>query len=93
MLSAPVNNWSFFKSQKRKSDIAWLRGLTERERFDIYSSLFDAIWITRRDLPGDWDEIEKRRWQRKLILRDRMVEAFKKLDVLRRESPSSHDAC
>jgi hypothetical protein len=92
MLDAPQHDWSFYEAKTRGSEAAWNRKLTTSERFDLYASLFNTIWNARRNLPGDWERVEKRRWEEKLAMRRRMVDAFHKLDELRRERSASNDA-
>jgi hypothetical protein len=92
MLDGPQRDWSYFESRKQDSDRAWIRGLTTSERFGLYSSFFDAVWTARQALPGDWERLERRRWEEKLAIRHRMVDAFTKLDKLRRERSAAHDS-
>jgi hypothetical protein len=89
---APQHDWSYYESQVRASDRDLARGLTTSERFAVYASFFDAIWTSRQQLPLDWEQLEGRRWQRKAALRRQMVEAFRKLDELRRERSSAKDS-
>jgi hypothetical protein len=92
MLTAPSHDWSYFESRTRVADAVWLRGLTPHERFEIYASLFNAVWNARQNLTGDWDRVEARRWQEKLELRNRAVDAFQKLDRLQLERSTANNA-
>jgi hypothetical protein len=91
MLDAPQHDWSYYEAKTRDSDAAWNRGLSTQERFDLYASLFNTIWNARQSLPGDWDRLDNQRWQEKLTMRRRMVDAFHKLDEFRRERSASND--
>src|SRR3954447_9129454 len=92
MLDAPQHDWSIYEAKTRDSDAAWIRGLSMKERFDLYASMFNTFWNARQSLPGDWERLDKQRWQEKLTMRRRMVDAFHKLDELRRERSASNDA-
>jgi hypothetical protein len=83
MLDAPQHDWSFYEAKTRDSDAAWIRGLSTKERFDLYASLFNTLWNARQNLPGDWERLDNQRWQEKLELRRKMVEALRKLDEYR----------
>ncbi|MEX0642116.1 MAG: hypothetical protein WD468_05415 [Pirellulales bacterium] len=85
MLDAPRQDWAAYRRLTRDSDTAWLRGLTLRDRFDLYADLFNIFWEARRRNPGDWERLDQWHWNQKLATRLRMVDAFKKLDELRRE--------
>jgi hypothetical protein len=93
MLTAPSHDWSFFEAQVRLADAEWLRQLTERDRAELTSSLFNTIWNARQNVSGDWDRLDARRWQEKLELRRRTVDAFQKLDQFRRERSAANDTC
>jgi hypothetical protein len=85
MLDAPRQDWAFFEERARPVEAAWLRGLTTDERFALYNDMFNVIWQARRNLEGDWERLDDLRWQQKLALRLRMVEAFQKMDQHTRE--------
>jgi hypothetical protein len=93
MLDAPQHDWSFYEAQTRESQATWFREQTLQERFDLYASLFNTLWSARQNLPGDWERLERQRWQEKLELRRRMVSAFQKLDDLRRERSTANHPC
>jgi hypothetical protein len=91
MLDAPQHDWAFYESKTRDSNAAWNRGLSMKERIDLYASLFNTIWNARQSLPRDWERLDNQRWQEKLSLRRRMVDAFHKLDEFRRDRSASND--
>lgn len=85
MSFAPQHDWSYVESRSRESEAARLRSTTLAERFAVYADMYNMLWTARQSAPGDWDRLERWRWEEKLALRGRMVEAFTKLDQLRRE--------
>jgi hypothetical protein len=91
MLDAPRHDWSFYEAVTRESNNEWIRGLTTAERFALCASMFNAIWNARQSIPGDWLELDRHRWQEKRAMRGRMLEAFRKLDDLRREQSAGND--
>jgi hypothetical protein len=91
MLDAPQHDWHFYEVQTRASEAEWIRGLTTAERFALYASLFNTIWNARQNLPGDWERLEAQRWQEKLELRRRMIDAFRELDELHRERSAANN--
>jgi hypothetical protein len=91
MLDAHQHDWSYYEAKTRDSDAAWNRELSTSERFDIYASLFNTIWNARQTLPRDSERLDNQRWQEKLAMRRRMVDAFYKLDEFRRERSASND--
>jgi hypothetical protein len=91
MLDAPQHDWTFYDAKTRDCDAAWNRGLSTSERFDLYASLFNTIWNAQQDLPRDSERLDSHRWQEKLAMRRRMVDAFHKLDEIRRERSASND--
>lgn len=92
MLTAPSHDWSYYESRARAADAELLPGPTAHERFELYASLFNAIVNARQSISGDWDRLEARRWQEKLELRNRAVDAFQKLDRLHRERSAASNA-
>jgi hypothetical protein len=92
MLDAPQHDWSFYEAKTRTSDAECLRGLTTAERFALYASLYNTIWNARQNLPGDWERLERQRWEEKLEIRRRMVDAFRKLDGFRRERSAANES-
>jgi hypothetical protein len=91
MVTAPQQNWSMYESLSRKENAEWIRSLSPTERFVIYSGLFNAVWAARRD-PEEVERLERWRWEQKLAQRMRAVEAFEKLDELRRERSAANNA-
>jgi hypothetical protein len=91
MLDAPRHDWSFYEAKSRASEAAWNRELSTSERFDLYASLFNTIWNARQNLPRDSERLDDQRWQEKLAMRRRMIDAFHKLDEIRRERSASND--
>jgi hypothetical protein len=91
MLDAPQHDWSFYDAKTRASHAEWNRRMSITERFDLYVSLFNTIWNARQNLARDSKRLDDQRWQEKLAMRDRMVDAFHKLDEIRRERSASND--
>jgi hypothetical protein len=79
MLTAPQQNWPLYQAMSIEADRAWLRGLSTAQRFAIYQGFFNAI-CNARGGGGDRQRLESSRWQEKLAIRRRMVEAFGQLD-------------
>ena len=78
---APQQNWSLYEASTQASDIAWLRALTSQERFSLYENLFDTIWAAKQNL-GNWEQLDAWNWRQKVVLRLRMVDAYRKLDLI-----------
>ncbi|HEY4232569.1 MAG TPA: hypothetical protein VGM76_04030 [Lacipirellulaceae bacterium] len=91
MLDAPQQNWAEFTSATRDENDASIRRLTAADRFSIYADLFNVIWVARGEL-GNWERLDRWRWEQKLDERRRLVAAFNKLDQLRRERTAANDA-
>jgi hypothetical protein len=91
MLDAPQHDWSFYEAKTRAVDAEWNRALSISERFELYASLFNTIWNARENLQRDSQRLDDLRWQEKLAIRERMVEAFHKRDEIRRERSASND--
>lgn len=85
MSFAPQQDWLYVESRSRESEAARLRSMTLAERFAVYADMYNMLWNTRRNLAGDWERLDQARWEEKLALRRRQVEAFTKLDQLQRE--------
>jgi hypothetical protein len=81
MADAPRQNWALYEARTAATDAVWLRSLSISDRFALYASLFNLIWSAPRD-PEALKRLECWRWQQKLALRMRMVDAFRKLDEL-----------
>ena len=92
MVDVPQQDWSLYESLAHESDVAWVRGLTLQSRFAIYEDLFSVIWNGRRDR-GNWERLDRWNWDQKLAGRQRLVEAFAKLDQLYRERAAANDSC
>jgi hypothetical protein len=84
MSFAPRQDWALFRELTRQADADWLRRLTVDERFEMYCDLFNIVREARQG-PGDWEKLDRWAWEQKVALRLRMVEAYQKLDELRRE--------
>src|SRR4029079_1019206 len=91
MLDAPQHDWNFYDAITRDCDAARNRELSTSERFDLYASLFNTIWNAQQNLPRDSERLDSHRWHEKLAIRMRMVDAFHKLDDIRRERSASND--
>jgi hypothetical protein len=89
MLDAPRHDWTYYEACTRASDREFIRALTTSERFAIYASFFDTVWRARQSLPGDWDRLERERLERKLIVRQTIVDALRKMDKLERGRSST----
>jgi hypothetical protein len=81
---APQQDWSYIESRSQESDAERLRAMTTAERFALLADMYNTNWTARQGLSGDWDQLEQWRWEEKLAERRRLVEAFQKLDQLRR---------
>jgi hypothetical protein len=92
MLDAPQHDWAYFELRKREQGCAQRALETAQDRFATYASFFDSIWMARQKLSGNWQRAEERRWNSKLAMRNRMVDAFAKLDEFRRERSVTNDA-
>jgi hypothetical protein len=79
MLTAPQQDWPLYQSMSTAADRAWLRSLSPAQRFAIYQAFFNAIHNARGG-GGDRQRLARSRWQEKLAIRRRMVEAFQQLD-------------
>jgi hypothetical protein len=90
MLDAPRQDWRAYEERTRAGNVAWLRALTAQDRFALYCDLFDLIHQSR-DPRVDLDRLEQRRWQQKLAARQRVVEAYRRLDEWR-ERTAQRDA-
>lgn len=91
MVDAPRQDWAFYEERARPANEAWLYSLTPHDRFALYADMFNMIWEARRNVDGDWERLDEWRWQQKLELRLRMVEAFQKRDELIRERTAASD--
>jgi hypothetical protein len=90
MLDAPRQDWELYRKLTMPYDIAWQRSLTPEQKFAIYQGLY-RIAMSRTG-PGDWAALDARQWQEKLARRMKEVEAYRKLDELRRERSAGSDA-
>jgi hypothetical protein len=79
-----------YESPARKENAEWIRSLSPEERFAIYEGLFDLIWTAQRD-PQETERLEHWRWELKVAQRLRAVEAFAKLDQIRRERAAANN--
>jgi hypothetical protein len=84
VMDAPRQDWEAYRRLAAASDAAWVRGLSPSERFDLYADLFDIIWKAPRD-PAQWERLERARWDAKLAIRLRLVDAFMRMDEIARE--------
>ena len=91
MITASRQDWSKYETLLRKENEAWFRGMTPQERFAIYEDLFNVIWNGRRDAQ-DSGRLDQWRWDQKLAQRARMIDAFTKLDQVRRERAAASNA-
>jgi hypothetical protein len=89
MVDVPQQDWELYRQLTRDADVALLRSLSLADRSGLYLDLFKIHWAARRG-PGDWQRVEQRCWQEKLETRQRLVNAFTKLDVLERERAACH---
>ena len=90
MVQAPQQDWVFYEALTRANEVQRLRSLRPQERFAIYEDLYRLISDGRR--LGDWARLDAWRWKQKTALRQRLVDAYRRLDQLRSERASSHDA-
>ena len=90
MVDVPRQDWSLYEAFTGREEAAWIRGLSPQDRFAIYEDLFNVIWTAPRS-PGESERLEQWRWDQKLALRLRLVEAFTKLDQFRRERAAANN--
>jgi hypothetical protein len=83
MSIAPKQVWAYVEAQSRASEAIRLRSMTPPERFAVYADMYNTLWTARKNIFGDWEQLDQWRWQEKLALRIRMVDAFAKLDQWR----------
>ena len=82
MLSAPRQDWKLYEERCRDEHVRWMRGLTPAESMNLYESLHRWV-VAHADHSPRAVIREEQRWQEKLALRRRMLEAFAALDRLR----------
>ena len=83
MSFAPQQDWELYRSLTEKLQQEYLRHLTVDQRFQLYQDMYRVVCDGRdRD---EWLRLEQRRWEQKLALRQRMVDAFSKMDRSKRE--------
>ena len=92
MAFAPSQDWSTFLALTREGDAASARASTVAERMAIYEDLFEVIQSARQR-PGNWDELDRWRWNEKFATRQKLMAAFAKLDQFRRERTPADGAC
>jgi len=85
MPDAPQQDWSYVEARSRDSEAARLRAMTPAEKFAVYADMYNMLWAARQNVEGEWERLDQWRWEEKLAMRLRMVEAFTKLDELQRE--------
>jgi hypothetical protein len=91
MVTAPQQNWQLVDKLSHAEDVAWLRSLTSQERFTLYEGLLSLVGNST--LSSDaLERLECRRWEDKLSIRRKFVEAFQKLDQLHRERAAANHA-
>ncbi|MGE3241308.1 MAG: hypothetical protein AB7G28_22475 [Pirellulales bacterium] len=83
MVTAPQQNWQLVEKLSRADDVAWLRSLSSHDRFALYAGLLKLIRSSTLT-PEEQERLERQRWEDKLVLRRKTVEAFHKLDELHR---------
>jgi len=91
MFVAPQQNWKLYEAMTAESDAARQRSLTVQQKYELYCDMFNLMWAARSG-PGNWERLDQWRWEEKLKLRRRMVEAFAKLDQLRNERAAANNA-
>ena len=84
MSVVPQRDWSYFAERERKAERQLLRSTTPEQRLAIYEEMFGIFRQGRRTMPGDWEKLDQWRWNEKLAARQRMLEAFRKMDQLPR---------
>jgi hypothetical protein len=91
MLDAPRQDWQLYEAMSRAGDAAWLRGLAAGDRFALYADLFNLIASKRSGVLVS-DRLDQMRWREKMETRQRVVDAFARLDQWRRERTASSHA-
>jgi hypothetical protein len=90
MSFAPQHDWEGYAARTGAADAAWIRSLSLSERFAIYADMFDLAWEARQSNPAlDWQALDEQRWQEKLALRMKLVEASRKMDENRFKAASN----
>ena len=65
--------------------------MTPAERFTVCEELFETLIVPWIGTP-EWRKFEELRWQEKLRIRNKMVQAFRKLDEYRSERQTDQPA-
>ena len=84
MSFAPQQDWDYVEARSQPSELCRLREMTPSEKFAVYADLYNMLRNAKQQVSGDWELLEQLRWEEKLALRSRMVDAFRKLDELQR---------
>jgi hypothetical protein len=74
MAILPKRDWEDFRRRCQAADSAWLRGLSTDASIELYCSLF-ALAHSQIDSSPEWRAIEQQRWNEKLALRQKFVDA------------------
>lgn len=82
MLDAPRQDWAFYDAAVRPHELERLGRMTPAEKFALYEDMFELVTAGRIGTE-EWARLEEMRWQEKLRIRNKMVEAFRKLDEFR----------
>jgi hypothetical protein len=91
MLDAPKQDWPAYERAAAPNVIKWLRRLTPDERLALYDDMFGLVASVPRT-SIERKRLEDVRWREKVARRLVEVNAYRKLDELRREHINTHDA-
>ena len=90
MLDAPQQDWAAYERRAAAADAAWNQNVTPDKRIALVADMFRMVWNSPRD-PVERERLEAWRWRAKVARRLTEVDAYRKLDELRRERSTSHD--
>jgi hypothetical protein len=82
MIDAPRQDWAAYEAAVRPHELERLRRMTPADKFALYEDMFE-LFTAGRIGTKEWKRLEELRWQEKLRIRNRMVEAFRKWDEIR----------
>jgi hypothetical protein len=84
MVDPPQYDWAAYESIIRPYGVEELRRMTPAQKFAVCEALYRVFVAPYVGTP-EWKQYEQRRWQEKLRIRMKMVDAFRKLDQHCRE--------
>lgn len=79
MLDAPIHDWELYEERCRHEHLAWLRGLSPAEGFDLLAGFHEFVAALPRNA-AEVERWERARWEEKLAARDRLVAILSEWD-------------